>query len=216
MIPDDPADVVEYSRMVGRTLYDSYSKAPKDGAWSFRADGTIEDHVYKVEITPDGDIFGRHGDLKRYIKAAELSGQRAEGIPNFESHHLIPAEILEQIGIAKEDGIAVAVDSIGHMQDIHGHGGLENGLIFTDIDQLKNYYKEFYISLGAPEWADKVDEYVEANRDTFTEGLAAIADQLEAGQPDPLAEPAIDEVQDASDALEASGDAVNDVGADKV
>lgn len=209
-------DVVEYSRKAGRIVYDSYGKAPKDDGWSYRADGTLEDRVYKVEITPDGDIFGRHGDLKDYIKAAGLSGQRAEGIANLESHHLIPAEILEQIGIAKEDGIAVAVDSVGHMKDIHGNGGLVKGFLFTDIDQLKNYYKETYASLGAPEWADKVDEYVEANRDTFTKGLAAIADHLEAGQPDPLAEPATDEVQDASDALEAGGDAVNDVGTDKV
>jgi hypothetical protein len=176
----DTDDAVEYARTAGRAVYESYSRPNiSDPKWSFREDGTIADHTYHVEITPHGDIFGRHADVKQFLKSAELTGKRIEGIANFESHHLVPVEILDQAGINQDDGIAVALDWQGHMQDIHGSGGIQQNLIFTDVSELKNYYVSAYNEIGAPEWGKKVDEYVEKHQESFARGLESAAEQVE-------------------------------------
>jgi hypothetical protein len=204
----DTSYAVEYARTAGKVVYDSYGSEPEPGGWTFGPDGTLDEEVYHVEITPNGDIFGRHADLSNYLKTAALSGSRKDDEVTLESHHLVPVEVLNQVGISPADGISVAVDSGGHMNDIHGSAGLQTGLVFTDIDQLKNYYREQYASLGAPEWGDKVDEFVEANRDTFTQGLAAVAEELDASKPDPLAEPPPEALTGTGEAIEPDGNSV--------
>lgn len=173
-------DAVEFARIAGRTVYETYSRSnAPDSGWSFREDGTIDEHKYHLEITPQGDIFGSHKDVVAFLKDAELTGKRVEGIANLESHHLIPVEILNQSGIYKDDGIAVATDWQGHMKEIHGYGGLQQNLMFSDVTDLKNYYVSEYNEMGAPEWGERVGEYIEQHRGAFEKGLAAIAEQVE-------------------------------------
>lgn len=210
---DDQAeenDAIEYTRTAGRAIYESYSgsKTP-DSGWSVREDRTIDDHKYHVEITPQGDIFGRHADVKEFLKDAKLTGPRIEGIANFESHHLVPYEILRQSGIHKDDGIAVATDWQGHLQDMHGYGGLQQNLLFTDVSEMKNYYVSAYNEMGAPEWGKKVDEYVEKNRESFVRGLGSIAEQVEPygkDLPDPPSSPR--PPKDTSEIIEDPSDSI--------
>ena len=173
-------DAVEYARIAGRTIYDSYSQSMASASGrSFRQDGVIVDHKYNIEITPLGDIFGRHKDVKDFLKDSEFTGKRVAGIANFESHHLIPAEILIQSGIDEDDGIAVAVDWQGHIKDIHGYGGLQQNLLFADVTEMKNYYKSEYNEMGAGEWGKKLEDFIEGRRELFEKGFADAAERVE-------------------------------------
>ncbi len=205
----EPIDAIEYARTAGRAVYESYSRSnTADSGWSFREDGTIDDHKYHVEITPQGDIFGRHEDIKVFLKDSGLTGTRVEDVANFESHHLIPVEILSQSGIHEDDGIAVAIDWQGHMKDIHGYGGLQQNLLFGDVTEMKNYYMSEYNEIGAPEWGKRVDEFVERHRELFEQGLADTAERVEThGQdlPEPPSSP-----KKITDSLDSEIDKLSD------
>ena len=165
---------VEGSRSAGLVFYkSSLLHAKEDSSWSFLTDGTI-DIENDVEITPQGDIFGCHAAIKDYLKRAGVTGKRAEDVTNLESHHLIPSEVLRLVGIDENDGIAVAVDADEHMKVIHGPGGIEKNLWFTDVDDLKDYYVGKYKEFGVPEWGKKVEEFIEKYREIFHRGITSI------------------------------------------
>lgn len=206
------SDVADDSREVGKKVYDQYAGAASDGTWREASDGTIRFTDSKVEITPKGDMFGPYADLKSFVKDHGLSGQRRAGESYTEVHHLVTTEACEKAGLDPEVAPCVAVDSWGHMNDLHGSAGLLSGTLYKDVDDMIKDHRDVYSSLDAPEWGERAASFIDENRPAFEDSLQR--EQRELFGESCESRPDVSGVEPASDSVSDSHDdsqVVNDI-----
>lgn len=137
----------------------------------------------KVDLMPNGDVFGSYDDLNAYLKAQELSTRRGAEIMGFEAHHLIEDHWLKCFGFSSGEAPCVAIYQNEHMQLVHGEDGIPFELpsivkseqgetvpgVLYDIDTLVEGHTKVYQEIGRPEWADRLRNYVRDNQERIME-----------------------------------------------
>lgn len=140
----------------------------------------------RVDLMPNGDLFGSYDDLDNYLKSHDLSVARKEskksGMVGFERHHLIEDHWLQEFGFTRGEAPCVAVYADEHMGLAHGKEGIAAELprvfksdketvrgIVYNIDDLVEGHAKVYRELGRPEWGERLRGYVRDNRERIME-----------------------------------------------
>ncbi len=159
---------LEHSRLLGKEMLETFELEGEDADYVKNDQGNIEARPFNsVEITSEGDIFGKHEDVKDFLRACEVTERRDDTKSTFESHHLVGAKILENAGLNPNDGIAVAVSSGDHMEILHGIAGADPQAEFNSTDELISYYTEKYGEMGVPEYGKKAVGFIDEHQDHF-------------------------------------------------
>ena len=169
-----PDDVLSGdARSLGTQLYDQLERAgwhPSGGASAIWPD---QNRYPSVEIRPNGDILGSYGDLKRYLNAAELSGQRrVVKTPTieiqkttFEAHHLVEDRLAELFKISEKEGRAIALEAHEHAWFSAELPRLLSKETFFDIDIVYEAHAEMYRDAGRAEWITEIRHFLRTRKD---------------------------------------------------
>lgn len=169
---DEFLSLAANSRQTGRALYEAYISAEPSQDWNVDTSGVLHlnDHG-SVQITPQGDIFGRHDEVNGLLKDWGETGKRTQAgtEPTMEAHHLIPASVLEKAGIAPNEGPCVGLWWSEHTHSIHGNVPAPDSV--SSANDLGQYYSNAYQELGLPEWGKQVESFVQANEQRIDQNL---------------------------------------------
>lgn len=167
-------DFIEENReSLGKPYYNFYAEQNviDNDDRTIDSKGVVRLKAFNISITPKGDIFGTFSEVKKFLKATQLTGQRKPGEGTAEPHHLIPDLVALKLGIARNDGISVAMWSMNHMGGVHTIIVPESNISFDTADEVKEYYSHIYQQLGVPEWSEQVSDFVEKHRETIERHL---------------------------------------------
>jgi peptidoglycan hydrolase-like protein with peptidoglycan-binding domain len=113
-----------------------------------------------IEMHPDGNIFGEHGELKKFLQEAKMSG-RERG--TFHSHHLMEDHQMRRFGVDEDKGWAVALEAEEHSTFSSWMKGIREPT--TDIDELYKTHSQMYQFNGHPEYVKRMREFLLNHRD---------------------------------------------------
>lgn len=148
-------EAAEFSKDIGKDYYESTRKArgAKQGA-------ILTDPKYPtVELHPDGNMYGEHGQLVKFIKDASLSKSGKVGI-EVESHHLMEDHQMEAFGVPRDQGRCVALEKGDHQTFSAWMRGILNRKTIVDIDELYDLHREMYQDNGHPEYVEQIQIFL--------------------------------------------------------
>jgi len=155
-------EAAEFSKEVGKDYYESTAKArgAKPGA-------ILTDSRYpSVEMHPDGNIYGEHTQLLKFIQDAGISKSGKTGLA-FESHHLMEDHQMENFGVPRNQGRCVALDQSDHSMFSGWMRGLLNRKTRVDVDELYALHSQMYQDNGHPEYVAQMRIFLRGWRDTI-------------------------------------------------
>jgi carboxypeptidase C (cathepsin A)/outer membrane protein OmpA-like peptidoglycan-associated protein len=148
-------EAAEFSKSIGKDYYDATlkSRGAKPGT-------ILTDANYPtVEIHPDGNIYGEHVQLLKFIKDAGLSKSGEIGY-QVESHHLMEDHQMEQFGVPRNRGRCVSLEKSDHNTFSAWMRGLLNRTTRVDIDELYDLHREMYQDNGHPEYTTPIRDFL--------------------------------------------------------
>jgi hypothetical protein len=119
-----------------------------------------------VEIHPDGNIYGEHQQLLKFIRDAGISKSGQTGLA-FESHHLMEDHQMENFGVPRNQGRCVALDQSDHSMFSAWMRGLLNRKTLVDIDELYDLHSQMYQDNGHPEYVEQARAFLRAWKDVI-------------------------------------------------
>jgi peptidoglycan hydrolase-like protein with peptidoglycan-binding domain len=157
-------EAAEFSKEVGRDYYEG-AATPQEA--KFGAVLRSPKPEYRsVEIHPDGNIYGEHKALLKYIKEAGISRSGTSGLA-FESHHLIEDNQMELFGVDREKGRCVALEQSDHQTFSAWMRGLLNRKTALDIDELYELHSQMYQDNGHPEYVAQMRIFLRESKDAI-------------------------------------------------
>jgi hypothetical protein len=152
------------AREAGRTAYRQLEESGWQTSGPQRSIYPDRQRYPTLEIRPNGDILGTHGDVTRYVRDARLSGRRRLTFTTVESHHLIEDRLMEMFGVARNDGRCVALEATDHAVFSGELPRYARRGLFRDIDEIFDAHAAMYREAGHPEWIPEMRRFLREHR----------------------------------------------------
>jgi hypothetical protein len=119
-----------------------------------------------VELHPDGNMYGDHAQLCKFIKQAGLSKSGAVNV-EVESHYSMEDHQMAEFGIDRDRGRCVALEKGDHQTFSAWMRGLLNRKTLVDIDDLYDLHREMYQDNGHPEYVIQMNVFLKDSSSTI-------------------------------------------------
>jgi hypothetical protein len=119
-----------------------------------------------VELMYNGTVFGTHKDLRKYLKANQVTGKRGKP-PVMESHHLLEKNFMKRFRITDDEGLAVALEEIEHVEVtnlVSSKLRPPRHKLFHDIDDLYRGHASVYTDINYSSWISRMRDFLRQNR----------------------------------------------------